>query len=189
MSKSNSQNWFLNGQAISLTFYLFYLSLLISLFTPALAENYPIPKPPKDTSQYGKHFQRSMTLMATSTPQKRNTVRILFYGQSIIRQLSHSSVVEDLKKRFPHTDFVIANKAIGGFSSQLLVRTMHYDVLPFYPDLLIFHVYGAHDKYEAIIRKVRSLTTAEIIMQSDHVTKWPEPKCHSEFCDLLKNWT
>jgi hypothetical protein len=187
MSKPNSQHLFFNGQFINLAFYLF---LLTTQFTPVLADNYPIPIPPKDISQYGKHFQRSMTLMATSTPQKRNTVRILFYGQSIIKQLSHSTIVEDLKKRFPHTDFVVANKAIGGFSSQLLVRTLYYDVIPFYPDLLIFQVYGAHDKYEEIIRKVRSLTTAEIIMQSDHANKWPEPKSEQgDFWVQQKKWS
>jgi hypothetical protein len=73
MSKSNSQNPFLTGRTTTLAFYLLCLSLLATLFAPALADNYPKPKPPKDTSQYGKHFQRSMTLMATSTPQKRNT--------------------------------------------------------------------------------------------------------------------
>jgi hypothetical protein len=183
------QNPFLNDQSISFTFYFFYISLFVTIFAPALADNYPIPKPPKDTSQYGKHFQRSMTLMATSTPHKRNTIRILFYGQSIVKQLWHSTVVDDLKKRFPHTDFVVANKAIGGFSSQRLIRTMHYDVIPFYPDLLIFHVYGAHDKYEDIIRKVRCHTTAEIIMQSDHANRWPEPKCNGDFWVQQKKWS
>lgn len=152
------------------------------------AEDYPLPKPPKDTSNYGKHFQRSMTLMATSTPEKHNTVRILFYGQSIVGQRWHTLVVEDLKKRFPNTDFIVANKAIGGFSSQLLVRTMHYDVIPFYPDLLVFHVYGAHNKYEDIIRHIRTHTTAEIIMQSDHANKWPQPKCTGDPWKEQKDW-
>jgi len=127
------------------------VSLVALLSISALAANYPAPKPPRNTSQYGKHFQRNMTLMATSTPQKRNTVRILFYGQSIVGQHWHTMVAEDLKKCLPHIDFVIENKAIGGFSSQLLVRTMYYDVLPFYPDLLVFHVYGTHDKFENTI--------------------------------------
>ncbi len=163
-----------------------FLFLLTSSLV--LAVDYPAPKPPKDTSQYGKHFQRSMTLMVTSTPEKRNTVRILFYGQSIVAQQWHTMVAEDLKKRFPNTDFVIENKALGGFSSQLLVRTMYYDVMPFYPDLLVFHVYGAHDKYEDIIRELRSRTTAEIIMQSDHVNIWPEAKCEGDFWANQKDW-
>ncbi len=169
----------------------FILTVLIFLFSCTLvvtAADYPAPKPPKDTSEYGKHFQRSMTLMATSTPQKRNTVRILFYGQSIVGQKWHTMVMEDLKKRFPNTDFVCENRAIGGFSSQLLVRTMHYDVFPFYPDLIVFHVYGAHDKYEDIIKEFRTRTAAEVIMQSDHANKWPEPKCEGNFWVNQKDW-
>lgn len=164
------------------------ICLFCCMITSIHAEDYVLPKPPGDTSHYGRHFQRSMTLMATSTPRKRNTVRILFYGQSIVGQQWHTMVVEDLKKRFGNTDFVVANKAIGGFSSQLLVRTMQYDVIPFYPDLVVFHVYGAHDKYEDIIRYIRTHTTAEIIMQSDHANKWPEPKCTGNPWVEQKDW-
>ena len=39
-----------------------------------------------DTSGWGKNVQRTMRLLATSTAEKRNTVRILFYGQSITEQ-------------------------------------------------------------------------------------------------------
>ena len=65
---------------------------------------------------------------------------------------------------------------------------MYYDVLPFYPDLLVFHVYGAHDKYEDIIREIRTRTTTEIIMQSDHANKWPEPRCQGNFWEEQKDW-
>ncbi|MFO7957972.1 MAG: SGNH/GDSL hydrolase family protein [Candidatus Brocadiia bacterium] len=159
------------------------LLTLVTLMAPAFIgaqEDYPAPEPPEDTSEYGKHFQRSMTLMATSTPEDRNTVRILYYGQSIMGQNWSEMVDEYLREKYPHTDFVTKNLAIGGFSSPRLVRTMHYDVFPFYPDLLVFHVYGAHDKYEEIIREVRRRTTAEIIMQSDHANKWPDPKVEGD---------
>ena len=144
----------------------------------ALAEKpaYPKPTPPKDASSYGKHIQRSMTLMSASTPKKRSTVRILHYGQSIVGQRWSTFVDADLRRRFPNTEFVSKNLAIGGFSSQLLVRTMHYDVLPFYPDLIVFHVYGSHVDYEKIIKEMRTRTTAEIIIQTDHANKWPEPR-------------
>jgi len=150
------------------------LAALALILGSAQAADYPAPKPAQDTSQYGKHFQRTMTLMATSTPQRRHTVRILFYGQSIIGQGWHTMVVEDLQRCFPNTDFIVANKALGGFGSHFLVRTLHYDVIPFYPDLMVFHVYGPVDKYEEVIREIRSRTTAEIIMQSDHAHVWPE---------------
>lgn len=152
------------------------------------AEEYPAPKPAADTSSYGKLFQRSMRLIATSTPQKRNTVRILYYGQSITGQRWSDMVDAELRRRYPQTDFITENLAIGGFSSQLLVRTMYYDVLPFYPDLLVFHVYGSHIEYENIIREIRRRTTAEIIMQSDHVNVWPEPSVADNFWENQKDW-
>jgi hypothetical protein len=167
---------------------LTYLLLYSLIALTGISDEYPAPKPPKDTSNYGKHFQRSMTLMETSTAETRNTVRILFYGQSIMGHRWHTMVAEDLQNRYPNTDFIIENKALGGFGSQRLVRTMHYDAIPFYPDLLVFHVYGAHDKYEEIIREIRSKTTSEIIMQSDHANKWPEPKCEGNPWENQKDW-
>jgi hypothetical protein len=67
------------------------------------------------------------------------------------------------------------NRAIGGFSSQLLVKSAEADLYPFYPDLTILHVYGANQQYEEIVRKLRSTTTSEMLMQTDHATSWPDP--------------
>ncbi|HYG74281.1 MAG TPA: SGNH/GDSL hydrolase family protein [Planctomycetota bacterium] len=117
-----------------------------------------------------------MTLLATSTPEKRNKVRILFYGQSITNQEWTKFVSEDLRKRFPNADLEIENKSLGGFASQILVRIAEHDVYPFYPDLVIFHVYGANNTYEEIIANIRKRTTAEVVMQRDHVTQWPPEK-------------
>jgi hypothetical protein len=131
---------------------------------------YPPTKFP-DASGWGRNIQRTMRLLATSTAEKRNTVRILFYGQSITEQKWSKQVEEDLRRRFPHANLIIENRALGGFASQMLVKTAETDLYPFQPDLLIFHVYGAHDKYEDIIRRTRERTTAEILIQTDHVTK------------------
>jgi hypothetical protein len=126
-----------------------------------------------------------MRLLAESTPEKRNTVRILFYGQSITEQAWWKIVADDLKTRFPHANLVIANRAIGGHASQLLVKTAEADLYPWQPDLLIFHVYGSHDKYEDILRTVRERTCAEILQQNDHVTK---PADLTEETDPAKLW-
>jgi hypothetical protein len=152
----------------------FALALCCSLFAAALyAEEKPEYPPLKlpDTSGWGKNIQRTMRLLATSTPGQRNTVRVLFYGQSITEQKWSQFVAENLKKRFPNANLIIENRALGGFASQLLVKTAESDLYPFQPDLLIFHVYGAHDKYEDIIRRTRERTSAEILMQTDHLTK------------------
>lgn len=111
-----------------------------------------------------------MALMVNSTPQRRNTVRILFYGQSITKQEWSRAVANDLRARFPNTNFIIKNRAIGGCASQCLIAPAEHDLYPFYPDLLIFHVYGSHTDYEKIIRKVRETTTAEVLLLTDHYT-------------------
>jgi hypothetical protein len=115
-----------------------------------------------------KFIQRTMRSLAG----ERNAgekIRILFYGQSITAQRWRDHVVADLKKRFPEANLEIQNRAIGGFQSPALRRTAEHDLYPFYPDLLIFHVYGDLVNYEAIIRKVRETTTAEIVLWTDHV--------------------
>ncbi len=135
------------------------------------SEKYPPPKNVGDPAQLGRNIQRTMALLANSTPQHHHTVKILFYGQSITEQDWWHEVAADLKRRFPDADLVLENRALGGFSSQLLVKTAESDLYSFYPDLMIFHVYGSHTDYADIIRRTRERTTAEVLIQTDHVTK------------------
>lgn len=131
------------------------------------------PFPPPGTlgpvQTYGANIQRAMTLMATSTPLKRNTVRVLFYGQSITHADWTRVVGERLRRQYPLTDFVIENRAILGFGAEYLVKTAEADLYPFYPDLVIFHDYGPPADYEVIVRRLRERTTADILIATDHV--------------------
>ena len=138
---------------------------------PSTDKQFPPPKYFGDPGSAGRCVQRAMHLMANSTPRRRNTVRVLFYGQSITEQNWWHQVAHDLRRRYPHANLIIENRATGGHPSQLLVRTAEADLYPFYPDLLIFHVYGSHVDYENIIRRVRERTTADILLQTDHVTR------------------
>ena len=157
--------------------------LFLGLSTIINAQNYPSPKSFGDVKSYGKNIQRTMRLLTSSTPQKRNTVKILFYGQSITEQKWTKHVVQHLKSRFPHANLIAENRAIGGHSSQRLHKTAEADLYPFYPDLVIFHVYGSHTDYEKIIKGIREKTTAEILMQTDHINK---PEQLSEVTDPSK---
>ena len=135
----------------------------------AIDPSWKLPAPPLHPETLGAGVQRTMRLLATSTAQKRNPVRVLFYGQSITEQKWSNQVADDLRRRFPHADLQIENRAIGGFASQVLIRPAEHDVYPFYPDLVIFHVYGSHTDYEEIIKRIRSRTTAEVLIQRDHI--------------------
>lgn len=162
---------------ISLLFLinLIVISVLLAqegrkIVPPRWEKEYPEVPVPDNILDWGKHIQRTMTLLATSTPEKRNTVRILFYGQSITANKKWTdAVVSDLINRFPHAHIIYENLAIGGFSSQFLVNSSESDMYPFYPDLVIFHVYGAHKEYQEIIHNLRSRTTSEVAIVSDHL--------------------
>lgn len=143
---------------------------------PVDSSQFP-PAPTLDGANLGRGIQRTMTLLATSTAQQRHHVKVLFYGQSITEQEWSKQVAADLRQRFPDADLEIENRAIGGFASQLLIRPAEHDVYPFYPDLVIFHVFGANQQYEQIIKSIRSRTTAEVLMQNDRVARqWPQEK-------------
>lgn len=121
----------------------------------------------------GTGIERTMSRLAASTAEKPETVRVLFYGQSITKQNWWREVASDLRARYPSADLKIENRAIGGYSTQFLIRTMEADILPFHPDLIVFHDYGEEGLYEEIVRWIRSHTTAEILLQNDHVAWLP----------------
>ena len=66
------------------------------------------PYPPVPTaaysSQFGMGIQRTMTLLATSTPAHRNTVRVFFYGQSITEQDWSRQVADWLRHKYPNAN-------------------------------------------------------------------------------------
>ncbi len=116
-----------------------------------------------------------MTLLATSTPKKSNHVRILFYGQSVTRNPWWNDVADDLRKRFPHADLEIENRAIGGYGGPVLINTAEFDLYPFYPDLVIFHVWAGVESghQEKIIRRIRERTTSEVLLWTSNL-RWPK---------------
>lgn len=141
------------------------------------------------SAEPGAGIERTMTLLESSTPQHRNTVRVLFYGQSITKQDWWKVVAAHLRQRYPHADLVIENRAIGGFASPQLRRTMVHDIPGFAPDLIIFHDYGGEPEYEEILRWIRSNTTAEMLLQTDHITWLPNPAGGESEKDLKSyNW-
>jgi len=137
---------------------------------PILAEYPPVP-PWQPDAQQRDQLRRSLTLLQTSTPTDRKTVRVLFYGQSISQQAWWKEVERYLRSTYTNANLLIENRAIGGHASQLLGKTAEADLYPFQPDLLIFHVYGSHLEYEDIIRRVRERTCADILLQTDHITQ------------------
>jgi len=133
--------------------------------------------PPEPTAsekaQFGLGIQRTMGLLSSSTAQDRKPVRILFYGQSIIKQDWWKSVAADIRFRYPHADLKIENRAISGFDSTWISKTAEHDIYPFYPDLIILHVYGEPESYEQMLKHIRGRTTAEVLIINDFPKRHP----------------
>ena len=120
---------------------------------------------------YGSRIQRTMRLLATSTPEHRNRVKILFYGQSIIAQNWWKTIVAELKSQYPNADIVAENPSIGGFMSNWLQDTMYGDCYPACADLIVFHDYMADPaSMEEMFANMRRLTTAEVMPMTHHVS-------------------
>lgn len=151
--------------------FLALMACPLSPLSAADAPAWPVPQSAADSSSFGRNLTRSMALISGSEPRQRNTVRVLFYGQSITAQWS-SSMEQYLRRTYPYTNFVFAHRAIGGFSATYLVRTAPTDINTFYPDLMLFHDYTeGPEPYEQIIRQTLENTTADILIVTDHITK------------------
>jgi hypothetical protein len=151
----------------------------IAASSAPLVEPHMIAPPSDEPHQdlFGQHIQRSMTLLATSNKELHRPVRILLYGQSIVGSGAFTKYMGTyFAQRYPFADIQFDNLAIGGFGGDRLVRTAVHDLYPYYPDLMIFHVYAGQrsGEVERIISNVRRYTTSDIILFEDHRTKGQE---------------
>jgi hypothetical protein len=103
---------------------------------------------------------RAIQRLATT----REEVRILVYGQSISEGSWWLQVREWLRAQYPDGNLVMEEHARGGCAAQCLIGREAWfedgvarnrvpdDVFAWRPDLIIFHAYGRHDDYEALVR-------------------------------------
>ncbi len=131
-----------------------------------------------DEANFGKRIQRTMDLLASSTAEQRNHVRILFYGQSIVAGMHCREMVNVLRSRYPWAVIDFENRAIGGFSAPSLVRTSPHDLYPRDADLVVFHVYGGEKDgtLEDVIAGMRQRNSSDILVYTHHYTWTADPE-------------
>jgi len=140
--------------------------MLIFVSCAQTASKWPLPEP-QDNFNLGVNIQRTMQrLQASNEGKDKEEIRILFYGQSFVKQAYWLAVVADLKKRFPKAKLTVQNSAIGGFTNSFLAQTIKIDALAFYPDLLIYQAQGSHHALDSTISLLRKKTTAEIVLMN-----------------------
>ena len=130
-----------------------------------------------DTVPDEQKIARTLEIIRSSAPANRKVLKVLFFGQSITRSGWDKEVLEHWREKYPNTVFVEENRALGGFPSADLERATEQNIAAFYPDLIVFHVYGDHHAYERIIRMFRSQTAADVIVQTDHGEVMPDEPC------------
>lgn len=152
------------------------VTALLLLFTVTYTNaQYIYPDLQEDTTGFGKYIQRSMHQLESSSPEQRNTVRVMVYGQSLSEQAWSDSIQETLVERFPDADIVYRNRSVGGFASEILWQITEMDMLEFYPDLVIFHVFGHHMYYDTILQYTLENTAAEMAIWTDpHEGSWSD---------------
>ena len=164
----------------SVKYYFFIFLFGVIGHEYVFSQLYPLPVLP-DTTMLGRYTSRTLNLLQQSTAQKRNTVKILVYGQSISAQDWWLEVKRTIESRFPCADLVMENKSIGGFSTQYLYKTVEMDVSSFYPDLVLLHIYGNNHYYDSVLYTIRSRTIAEIAIMTDHYigeNAWSDTMCY-----------
>jgi len=150
----------------------------LSLCSVSCSTATPRPPLPADPAQA---LARSLAIINSATPAHPRVLKILFYGQSISTPKWTDQAMAALRGKYPNVAFDVRNLALGGWAAPILERAVNRDIDEFYPDLIVFHVYGDKNAYERIIRAFRTRTAADIIVQTDHVVDPVEPLCDEGF--------
>lgn len=115
------------------------------------------------------YLQRSITLLNSATASDRKNFKILFYGDSHqVATLWWYQLTLLLRETYPHVNIQVENKAVQGFQAGDLARTAYADIVSSQPDLILVHCFGPEADHERLDQTIRSLTTADVMIQSDH---------------------
>ena len=167
------------------------ISMLLPMFCIFLcvySQPYPAIREIKNPPLFNEQLHYTSSLLR----QQSAEVRILVYGQSISGQEWWKEVKTYFENKYPGSKINFINKAIGGFSADRLKLTAANDVVTFYPDLILFHDYGSEADYEKIIRIIKTKTTADIAIQTDHIaaqsTEWHDSHNNVWLPELCKKY-
>ena len=143
----------------------------------------------------GANVQKTMSLLTSSTPANKKTVKILVYGQSISRQDWWFDMAGKLERQYPNADSVIENHSWSGAYADNLAPLSKHDIYvgnpvdkshpdaASQPDLVIMHDYPGskigsdgnlnilYPYYRQILKNIRAAApNSEILLINDHLS-------------------
>jgi hypothetical protein len=151
--------------------------LLTALFAQS-NDGYPDPPAPSQDDEYGENIQNFMEKLNNG-----ESVKALFFGQSVTEQEWHHEVMRDLVERYPEADITYENTAHGGCDAGGMLgeyacgwNNAQYNRVPESlegqdPDLMIFHIYWGGDPYEALLDEMEQYLPdeTEVLIWNDHM--------------------
>jgi len=140
-----------------------------------LAKEIPVPAPAEHPEFLGAHLARTVSLLESGKYTHR-PVRIVFDGQSIEAGWT-DLFIRRLRERYPETRIIAENRAIGGWFVWRMQKLLKHDILRWQPDLVLFSAYqGTAEVWERFLSEIRSETTADIIIRTQHIDGGYKPE-------------
>ncbi|BFM05319.1 hypothetical protein [Halioxenophilus aromaticivorans] len=175
-------------------------SLLVGCFTPKsqwLAVQQPGARSPGDYSGLESFLATPKLVTAGQVKRwcrQKSPVRVLIWGQSIAEQFSAEAIKQQLQSTRDGCEFEVRNAARGGCVAQCLTGEIPWraggvaqpvdyfakDVIPFRPQLVIFHVYGSHIAYNELMARFHQETKARVLLLTDHISAQPDTQSWSD---------
>lgn len=121
--------------------------------------------PVVDTTGVGHNIKKTMYKLRDGLP-----VTIALYGQSITSKDNKwtEGIKQYLERSYPQAEITWINLAVGGWGADRLVKCVEYDFRNVSPDLTIVYFYGSNQLYEQVIKTIRTKTSSEIMMLTEH---------------------
>ena len=149
-----------------------------------LAKNIPPLLPPENPDALGMKLARTMALLKSGKYTNR-PVRIIFSGQSIEAGWT-GMFIQNLRERYPDTKIIAENRALGGCFVPQMHKLLKHDILRWQPDLILFSAYqGTSEVWERFLCELRSETTADIIIRTQHIGGWEKMEDPEENAETL----
>jgi hypothetical protein len=149
-----------------------------------LAKDIPPPAPPEHPEFLGAKIARTVSLLESGKYTHR-PVRIVFDGQSIESGWT-ALLIQRLRERYPDTTIICENRAIGGWFAWRMQKLLKHDILRWQPDLVLFSAYqGSAEVWERFISEIRSETTADIIIRTQHIDGGYKPEYPREGAESI----
>jgi lysophospholipase L1-like esterase len=145
----------------------FCVAILSLQWFEATAEVFPRVTPLSPAIDQSRRLQRSLNLLEKSNPSRRQTIRILYFGQSFADPTWFTNLINSLKRSYPHANILAENRALDGHYAEQLVRYAESEVYPQRPDLVIYSSIGHSDYIRKQVEQLRLRTSADILLLTD----------------------